>query len=151
MSDSIGAVAGSAVGDGQAQDIVAGGPGGDLSGRKKRRSDNKTVTFGDASAVRSLPAWSIASLVVLLLFWYLVTKAWGYPADFAAGLDADATADRDLFRECQLSPECDVDSYTQIVRPITFPSPKDTANGFVELFTDGFRNISLWQHTWASL
>lgn len=129
------------------------GDGGDSWGdrRRKRRADNKTVTFGDASAVQSLPAWSVLSLVLLLGLWYVLTKAWGYPEAFAATLDPEITADRDLYQQCQLSAECDPDSYTQFVRPIIFPSPKDTGNAFVELFTDGYRNISLWEHTWASL
>lgn len=127
--------------------------GGDSWGdrRRKRRADNKTVTFGDASAVQSLPGWSVLSLVLLFGLWYVLTKAWGYPEEFAATLDPEITADRDLFQQCQLSADCDPDSYTQFVRPIIFPSPKDTGNAFVELFTDGYRNISLWEHTWASL
>ncbi|MEM7322620.1 MAG: ABC transporter permease [Actinomycetota bacterium] len=125
--------------------------GSSSRGRKGRRADNKTVTFGDASAVQSLPLWSLFSLFLLFALWYILTRAWGYPEDFAATLGPDVTSDRDLFAECQLSADCDPDSYTQFVRPIIFPSPRDTGNAFVELFTDGYRNISLWEHTWASL
>lgn len=39
----------------------------------------KTVTFGDSSAVRSLPLWSMVSLLGLLVFWYVSTVAWGFP------------------------------------------------------------------------
>ncbi len=118
--------------------------------RRKRRSDNKTVTFGDGSAVRSLPAWSLLSFILLLLLWWAITKAWGYPEDFKATLES-GLRDRQLFEECQRADECDTKSYTQIVSPLTFPSMRDTWNAAGELFTEGFRNISLWEHTWASL
>jgi taurine transport system permease protein len=137
--------------DEDALDLLDDRPGPHPPDGKKRRADNKTVTFGDAGAVRSLPMWSVVSLICLIVLWYVVTRAWGYPEDFKATLGPEVTADRDFFKECQLSPDCDVDSYFQLVKPITFPSLKDTGNAFVELFQDGYRNISLWEHTWASL
>jgi len=120
--------------------------------RNKNRSDNKTVTFGDAAAVRSLPWWALAGALFTILLWYVTTKAWGYPADFAATLEADAS-DRDAFRLCSLADEaeCDIESYTQIVSPLTFPSPRDTWNASTELFTEGYRNFTIWEHIWASL
>jgi taurine transport system permease protein len=47
----------------------------------------KTVTFGDASAVRSKPFWSMVSLVLLLAFWWFATTAFGFPEDFKATVD----------------------------------------------------------------
>ena len=74
-------------GDGLRQ--VGEGSVGFLSRFEGRRpSDRKTVTFGDSSAVRSLPFWSAVSLVALLFFWYVSTKAWGMPEAF---LDPDLT------------------------------------------------------------
>ncbi len=117
---------------------------------RKRRSDNKTVTFGDSSAVRSLPAWSVFSAVLLLVVWWLVTKAWGYPEDFRATLEP-GLRDRELFEQCQRADNCDTKGYTQLVSPLTFPSIRDTWNSAGELLADGYRNVSLWTHTWASL
>ncbi|MDW3177772.1 MAG: ABC transporter permease [Acidimicrobiia bacterium] len=117
---------------------------------RSRRSDNKTVAFGDASAVRSVPAWSVFSFILLMLLWWSITKAWGYPEDFKATLDS-GLRDRELFEQCQRADNCDTNSYTQIVSPLTFPSLRDTTTAAGTLFSDGFRNISLWTHTWASL
>ena len=55
----------------------------------------KTVTFGDASAVRSKPFWSLVSLVLLLGFWWVATATFGFPEDFKAMVDENfqTTAD----------------------------------------------------------
>jgi len=120
------------------------------SGKRTKRSDNKTVTFGDAGAVRSLPRWAIAGALFALLTWYVTTRAWGFPADFKSTVEAGAS-DREIFRLCSLSSECDVDSYTQIVSPLTFPSPRDTWNAAVGLFADGYQGITIWTHIWSSV
>ncbi len=112
--------------------------------------DRKTVTFGDSAAVRSLPIWSFVSAVLLIVVWWALTRAWGYPEDFKATLDP-GLRDRELFENCQRSDVCEVDSNTQIVSPLIFPSVRDTWNAAESLFSEGFRNISLWSHTWASL
>jgi len=80
-------------------------------------TQNKTVTFGDAAAVRSNSRWSVVALVALLLLWWIVKLG---------GDDA-------------------------ILNDRTFPSQVDTWNAFVELLQDGFRNVSLWEHTSTSL
>lgn len=120
--------------------------------RNKKRSDNKTVTFGDAGAVRSLPVWAFAGALFAIAAWYMLTKAWGYPSDFAATLEAGAS-DRDAFRLCSLADDavCDIDDYTQIVSPLNFPSPRDTWNAAIELWTDGYQNFTIWEHIWASV
>jgi len=142
-------------------------------GSRNLRSDNKTVTFGDAAAVRSLPWWALAGAIFVILLWFLATTAWGFPSEFKAEVDAqelmtaqsDAeeaglaipssthVSDRDYYRLCSLADDaqCDVDGFTQIVSPLTFPSPSDTWNASTELFTDGYRNVSIWKHIWASL
>jgi len=58
----------------------------------------KTVTFGDSSAVRSLPLWSLISLLGLLTFWYVSTVAWGFPdaEEFWDAELAEALADPGL-------------------------------------------------------
>ena len=104
--------------------------------------DRKTVTFGDSSAVRSLPMWSVFSLVLLLLLWWASTKAWGFPSEF----QVDDEANYRQIANCA----CE-DDYSQLVGPRTLPSPRDTWLAMQELATDGFQNISLWQHTSASL
>ena len=60
-------------------------------------------------------------------------------------------SDRDYYRLCQLSSDCELDSFTQVVSPLTFPSPRDTFDASIELFTDGYRNFTIWEHIWASL
>lgn len=77
----------------------------------------KTVKFGDAAAVRSLPLWSLVSFIVLMAIWYLVK---------IGGEDA-------------------------ILNDRTFASQRDTWDAFVLLWQEGYRNISLWEHTSASL
>jgi len=118
--------------------------------KSKRRSDNKVVTFGDAGAVRSLPKWAVAGAVFALVTWFVTTRAWGFPAEFKSTVEAGAS-DREIFRLCALSDECDVNGYTQIVSPLIFPSPRDTWSAAITLFTDGYLNISIWTHIWSSV
>jgi taurine transport system permease protein len=47
----------------------------------------KTVTFGDASAVRSKPFWSLVSLLLLVVFWWVATTPFGFPEEFKASVD----------------------------------------------------------------
>jgi len=64
----------------------------------------KTVTFGDASSVRSLPLWSAVSFVLLAAFWYLSTRPWGLPSSF---VDANpGLSDKDLLAACDRDPGC---------------------------------------------
>ena len=134
-------------GDGLRQ--VGEGSVGFLSRFEGRRpSDRKTVTFGDSSAVRSLPFWSAVSLVALLFFWYVSTKAWGMPEAF---LDPDLT-DAERITACNQDEEnCGRDAYTQLASPLTFPSVRDTWNAFFVLVDEGFANKTLFEHTIASL
>ena len=116
--------------------------------RGRVADSRKTVTFGDASAVRSLPLWSLGSLIVMLAFWYLSTRAWGIPAEF---VDANpGLSDKDLIAACDRDVSC-ADEYFQLVNPRKFPSPRDTWDAFIELADTGFANVSLWGHTRASL
>ncbi len=142
---------------------TAGDPGGGfLTGifnRGKSPQDRKTVTFGDAEAVRSMPLWSLISLIVLAFIWWAGTKAWGFPEDFRAETEAAYAAkepaedltDIKLLTECRVSENCDEDSYTRLVSVNAFPTPSDTWKGFNTLRTDGFKNITLWEHTSTSL
>ena len=72
------------------------------------------MTFGDASAVVGSRFWSIISVVVLLVLWFL------------SGLYewTDATF---------------------------LPSPASTWAKFVEVWQEGYRNVSLWENVWSSL
>ena len=121
-----------------------GGSGGDA---------RKTVTFGDASAVKSLPLWSAVSFFGLLILWWLSTKPWGFPSEFRDSLRADdpGITDAQVLAQCAQSDQCDADSYSQLLGPRSFPSPVDTWRGFNTLRTEGFRNITLWEHTRTSL
>lgn len=123
--------------------------------------DRKTVTFGDAAAVRSMPFWSIVSLIALAVLWWAGTKAWGFPEDFADQVAADFAAedppatvtDAQLIAQCRLADDsvCDNDSFTQFLSPAAFPTPSDSWSGFNTLRTVGFRNVTLWEHTTTSL
>ncbi len=128
-------------------------------GKKPRRSDNKTVTFGDAGAVVSDKKWNIIGVVTLIAVWFLSTRAWGFPSDFKdaaqAAFQADGgsgnISDRELFQRCQLASDCDTDGYFQLVNPLSFPSIRDTFSAGVSFISDGYRGFSAWEHTWASL
>lgn len=137
--------------------------------RSNSSSDRKTVTFGDAAAVRSMPLWSLFSLVLLGLLWWAGTKAWGFPSDFTDATEVayatkenpEPLTDIKLLTECRLAesaaekdgvePPCSEDSYTRFLSQTSFPTPADTWRGFNTLRTDGFKNITLWEHTRTSL
>jgi taurine transport system permease protein len=106
----------------------------------------KTVTFGDSSAVRSIPFWSVVSLVLLIAFWFLATFAFGFPEDFK---DPELT-DKQRLTICSQDDACD-GSYSQLLGPLTFPSVRDTWNAFFELNDEGFKGFTLLDHTRASL
>lgn len=115
-----------------------------LFSRKGGRSDRKTVTFGDSAAVSSDPLWSLIALILVIALWYLSTKAWGLADAFK-----DSTqSQQQLLANCDREAACD---YSQLIGYRKFPSPGDTWRGFREISTDGFQNITLWQHTWSSL
>lgn len=136
------------------------------------RPDNKTVTFGDAAAVTSLPLWGLLGVITLFSVWFLTTTMFGFPSDLSAKYEAagmedaiakaeatgdpisfDGLSDKELFQQCQRDVDnCDNDtSYTQIVSPLSFPSIPDTIGAAQEIFTEGYQNFSIWEHTWASL
>ena len=68
---------------------MAGSTGGVLGLLKRgsARDAHNTVAFGDASAVRSLPIYSLLALFGLMLFWFLATQPFGFPNDFKASVD----------------------------------------------------------------
>lgn len=141
----------------------------------------KTVTFGDAAAVRSSPLYSLAALLALLLFWFVATQPWGFPDDYKAVVDQqfataadDAEArnaeriaegrseieiptrnprQQDYITSCNVAPDdvCNSDDFFQLISPNKFPSPQDTITAFRQLATDGFQNVTLFEHTRISL
>ncbi|MEM9561487.1 MAG: ABC transporter permease [Actinomycetota bacterium] len=116
--------------------------------RGERTDARKTVTFGDASAVRNLPMWSVLTVVGLIVFWWVATTAWGLPQSFVDA-NPDLT-DKQLLAACDRDASCE-DSYFQLASPRTFPSLNDTWNALFELLDIGYRNISLFEHTTTSL
>lgn len=107
-----------------------------------KRSDRKTVTFGDSSAVRSLPVWSLISLVSLIGFWFVATFAWGFPEEFN---------DPELSDKLRIA-ACDCnDSFSQLLGPLQFPSIRDTWDTFFVLNDEGFKDATLVEHTRISL
>jgi taurine transport system permease protein len=79
----------------------------------------KTVTFGDASAVRSSRAASFLSVVAIFLIWGAFTgSAW---------VPVHAPVDWQM-------------------RPIWLPPPENVWNRLIEIATNGYRNSTLWEH-----
>jgi taurine transport system permease protein len=115
--------------------------------RPRTNTDRKTVTFGDSSAVKSKPFWSLVSFIFLISFWYLATKAWGMPEAF----QEPGRTDAQRITLCNQNAACGRDAYSQFWSPLTFPSVRDTWNAFFVLMDEGFKGHTLWQHTWASL
>ena len=130
-----------------AQPIGGAVDGGVASAAKKPNKDRKTVTFGDSSAVRSDPRWSIVSLVCLIGFWYLSTRAWGMPAEF----QDPEVSDKLQITACNQDENCGREAYSQLLGPLTFPTIRDTWNAMTLLATEGFRDVTLWDHLFASL
>ncbi len=85
--------------------------------RRGETDTRKTVTFGDAAAVRSRPFWSLVALVAIMGLWYWVK---------IGGDDA-------------------------ILNDRTLPSQAATWDAFVDLWRNGYRNVTLWEHMSASL
>ncbi len=132
----------SAVLDGGSERYQSGSTPADEGSRKPKRSDRKTVTFGDSSAVRSLPFWSLFALVSLVGFWFVATFAWGFPEEFN---------DPELSDKLRVA-ACDCnDSFSQLLSPLQFPSIRDTWDTFFILIDEGFQNTTLWEHTRTSL
>ena len=112
-----------------------------------RGSDTRlTVSFGDSSSVRSLPLYSLMSLIALVTFWFVATYAWGFPDEFK---DPELT-DKLRIASCKSNAACK-GSFSQLLGPLTFPSIRDTWNTFFLLIDEGFQNTTLWEHTKASL
>lgn len=88
----------------------------------------KTIKFGDASAVNSGRLWSIVTVLTLLIAWWLATvTAWIDPI------------------------------YWPPIEGTLYPweNPDRARPGvidrFVGLLTDGYRNVPLWEHVWTSV
>jgi len=117
----------------------------------RRRANNrarKTVTFGDASAVAGNWVVGIVTVVVLVFIWYLLTRVWGIPQAFQDNAAAQGWNDIELLGNCDDADDC---SYTQILNARTMPAPWDVVTAFGDLWSEGFRNVALWDHTWFSL
>ena len=133
--------------------------------RSGRDTSAKTVTFGDASEVSGAVGWTIISLLVILVVWFVATNVWGLPSewrdyavDVRAGLSADESyAERDLLRDCEASqtdpgdypglPTC---SYTQWLSERVLPGPLQLWGAMWGFARDGYSNFTLWEHLWDS-
>ena len=128
-------------------------------------SARKTVTFGDAAEVSGAFLWTIVSLLVILVLWFISTTVWGLPDawyDYAdevrAGLSEDESyGQRDLLRDCDNAaddpaafpglPEC---SYVQWLSEATLPSPVQVAEATWDFARNGYSGFTVWQHLWLS-
>ena len=133
--------------------------------RKSGQSARKTVTFGDAAEVSGALLWTVASLVVILLLWFVATTVWGLPSewsDYAEDVRAGLTEDesygqRDLLRDCERSVEEPGDfpglppcSYTQWLSERTLPSPLQVWDATWDFARNGYSGFTLWEHLWLS-
>jgi energy-coupling factor transporter ATP-binding protein EcfA2 len=92
--------------------------------RPKGIDQRKTVTFGDASAVRSSRAASVLSVAAIFLIWGAFTgSAW---------VPVHAPVDWQM-------------------RPIWLPPPENVWNRLIEIATNGYRNSTLWEHLYWSI
>ncbi|MGY6410304.1 MAG: ABC transporter permease subunit [Alkalilacustris sp.] len=87
--------------------------------RREGWAARKTVTFGDASAVRASRVASVASVTVIFLIWAAFTGSDWTPVH--------APADWQM-------------------RPIWLPPPETVWTRLMSLIADGFRNFTLWEH-----
>ena len=88
----------------------------------------KTVKFGDASAVNSGRLWSIVTVVVLIFAWWAAT-VWGLiDPIFWPPLDGSLYPWDDPNR-----------------------AKPGVVDRFVGLVVEGYRNVSLWEHVWTSV
>ena len=92
------------------------------------QTEQKTVKFGDASAVNSGRLWSIITVVVLIAAWAVATASALFDPIFWPPLDG------------RLYPWDDPDR----ARP-------GVVDRFISLVMDGYRNVSLWEHVWTSV
>lgn len=94
-----------------------------IFGKKDGANSRKTVTFGDAAAVRSLPLYSLIALVALLVFWWFATSPFGFDDSFKGNVDQQfqASADDSMLRnEARLA-----DGKNGISIPFTDPMQRD--------------------------
>ena len=88
----------------------------------------KTIKFGDASAVNSGRLWSIVTVVVLILAWWVATVGGILDPIFWPPLDGSLYPWDDPNR----------------ARP-------GVVDRFVSLVVEGYRNVSLGEHVWTSV
>lgn len=129
--------------------VDEGAAGGMARGWKTSTTpDRKIVTFGDSSSVTGNVWLSVFAVILLFVVWFVITNPWGFPDEFKT----EGLTDRDRITNCNNDEEnCGRDAYSQLITSVQFPTIRDTFNVFGELLTDGFRNITLQEHTWASV
>ena len=133
--------------------------------RQQGQSTRKTVTFGDATEVSGALRWTVVSLIVILVGWFVATNVWGVPSewyDYAEDLRANLSEDesyreRDLLRDCERAaeepgefpglPSC---SYTQWINERTVPSPVQVWEAGWDFARNGYSGVTLWEHVWDS-
>ena len=88
----------------------------------------KTVKFGDASAVNSGRLWSIITVVALILAWWIATVGAILDPIFWPPLEGS-------------------------LYPWDNPNraKPGVVDRFVSLVVEGYRNVSLWEHVWTSV
>ena len=102
-------------------------PSGSAS-RTTRFTRQKTVKFGDASAVNSGRLWSIVTVVVLIVAWWIATVGGILDPIYWPPLDGSLYPWDNPNR----------------ARP-------GVVDRFVSLMVEGYRNVPLWEHIWTSV
>ena len=115
-----------------------------------RAKNVRTVSFGDASSVKSLPVFTVIALVAIFLGWWLSTRIWGMTPGFSEEFFAveEGASEKLLIAGCNRDDACE---FSQFISPQAFPSVADTWRATVRLFTEGFQNRTIWEQIWASL
>lgn len=116
--------------------------------KKSPNADRKIITFGDAGSITGNRAMGVLAVILLIVGWFVLTNPWGFSDDFKV----EGLSDRERITNCNNDDvNCGRDSYTQIWSSTQFPTVRDTLNAFPTLIDEGFRNITLQEHAWASL
>jgi len=135
--------------------------------KRRSKSQGKTVTFGDAAEVSGSLLWTVISLAVFIIMFFVATTVWGLPSEWSdyaeeyrAGLSEDVSyRQRDLLRDCDSFAENPADrlpaglpscSYTQWLSESTLPSPVQVWDASWDFARNGYSQFTWWQHLWIS-
>ena len=125
---------------------VGANPDDRATTRRKGQPDvnrHKTVTFGDGAAIVGSRKWSVISVLVLMVIWYLFKiRVWG-----------DGDNGRVLLGVSEWNCDLELDSCEAEgwLNDRQLASQGQVVSGLKGLIVDGYRNVALWANVWASI